>query len=140
MPLRALRMMKRPPIASALAALACVIFTGLAAAQSASQPGERDAVAQFYRGRTVSIYVGSPVGGGYDGYARLLARYFGRHIPGNPAVLVQNMPGAGSNKAAGFIYATAPRDGTAIGAIQPGAITAPLLSDQPVQQDPKKLI
>jgi tripartite-type tricarboxylate transporter receptor subunit TctC len=115
--------------------LACVTAQG-AAAQSTG----RDAVAQFYRGRTVNIYVGSPVGGGYDGYARLLARYFGKYIPGNPTILAQNMPGAGSNKAAGFIYAQAPRDGTAIGAIQPGAITAPLLSDQPVQQDPKKFI
>jgi tripartite-type tricarboxylate transporter receptor subunit TctC len=117
-------------------AAAFVLLLHAAAAGSA----ESDGVAQFYRGRTVTLYVGSPVGGGYDGYARLLARYFGKYIPGNPAVLVQNMPGAGSNKAAGFIYGPAPRDGTAIGAIQPGAITAPLLSDQPVQQDPRKFI
>jgi tripartite-type tricarboxylate transporter receptor subunit TctC len=109
-------------------------------AAAAARSAEGDAVAQFYRGRTISIYVGSPVGGGYDGYARLFARYFGKYIPGNPTVLVQNMPGAGSNKAAGFIYGPAPRDGTAIGAIQPGAIMAPLLSAQPVQQEPRKFI
>jgi tripartite-type tricarboxylate transporter receptor subunit TctC len=110
------------------------IWAGRAVAQG------DDAVAAFFRGKTVSLYVGSPVGGGYDGYARLLARHFGTHIPGAPAVVVQNMPGAGSNKAAGFIYSQAPRDGTAIGAIQPGAIQAQLLSDQSVQQDARKFI
>lgn len=134
-------MTRRFPYLRALVAAGSVVLPSLMLpAMAAAQGAERDAVAQFYRGRTVSIYVGSPVGGGYDGYARLLARYFGKHIPGNPTVLVQNMPGAGSNKAAGFIYGPAPRDGTAIGAIQPGAITAPLLSDQPVQQDPRKFI
>src|SRR5262249_14932240 len=58
----------------------------------------------------------------------------------NPQVVPQNMPGAGSNKAAAFIFNQAPKDGTAIGAIQPGAVLAPLLSDQPVQHDPKKFI
>ena len=80
------------------------------------------------------------VGGGYDAYARLVARHFGRHIPGNPAIVVQNMPGAGSNKAAAYLALQAPKDGTAIGAIQPGAILQPLLSDQPVPHDPSKFI
>jgi tripartite-type tricarboxylate transporter receptor subunit TctC len=60
----------------------------------------QDAVDVFYRGKTVTITVGSAVGGGYDSYARLLGRHIGRHIPGTPTVIVQNMPGAGSNKAA----------------------------------------
>jgi tripartite-type tricarboxylate transporter receptor subunit TctC len=111
-----------------------LLWAGAASAQSP------DAVASFYRGKTVSIYVGSPVGGGYDGYARLVARHLGKFIPGNPAVVPQNMPGAGSNKAAGFIYAQAPRDGTAIGALQPGALLAQLLTEQSVQQDARKLI
>jgi tripartite-type tricarboxylate transporter receptor subunit TctC len=99
----------------------------------------QDAVAQFYKGKQINIYVGSSAGGGYDTYARLLARRFGSYIPGNPTVVVQNMPGAGSNKAAAYIYSVAPRDGTAIGAIFSGAILQPLLGD-PVQHDPSKLV
>jgi tripartite-type tricarboxylate transporter receptor subunit TctC len=99
----------------------------------------QDAVAQFYKGKQINIYVGSSAGGGYDTYARLLARRFGSYIPGNPTVVAQNMPGAGSNKAAAYIYSVAPRDGTAIGAIFSGAILQPLLGD-PVQHDPSKLI
>ena len=114
----------------ALAAALC--FAGSAAAQ--------DPVEEFYRGKTVSITVGSAVGGGYDGYARLVARHLGKHIPGNPTVVVQNMPGAGSNKAAGFVALQAPKDGTAIGAIQPGAVLRSLLSDQPLPHDPSKFV
>ena len=99
----------------------------------------QDSVAQFYKGKQINLYVGSSAGGGYDTYARLLARRFGAAIPGNPAVVVQNMPGAGSNKAAGYIYSVAPRDGTAIGAIFSGAILQPLIGD-PVQHDPSKFI
>ena len=84
--------------------------------------------------------VGSSAGGGYDTYARLLARHFGDAMPGNPSVVVQNMSGAGSNRAAGFIYSVAPKDGTAIGAIFPGAVLQPLLSDAPVSHDPNKLV
>jgi len=111
-----------------------------AASAASAQTANRDAVEQFYRGKTINIYVGPAVGGGYDGYARLLARHLGKYIPGNPTIVAQNMPGAGSNKAAGFVYGQAPKDGTAIGAIQPGAVLAPLLSDQPVQHDSKKFI
>ncbi len=84
--------------------------------------------------------VGSSAGGGYDTYARLLARHFGDALPGRPSVVVQNMSGAGSNRAAGFIYSVAPKDGTAIGAIFPGAVLQPLLSDAPVSHDPSKLV
>ena len=104
------------------------------------RPRAQDAVEQFYRGKTVNIVVGSAVGGGFDGYARMLARHFGKYIPGNPTVVVQNMPGAGSNKAAGFVALQAPKDGTAIGAIQPGAVLQPLIYDQPVPHDPSKFI
>jgi tripartite-type tricarboxylate transporter receptor subunit TctC len=117
-----------------------LLLASPAAAQIGYRDADRDPVEQFYRGKTINIYVGSAVGGGYDGYARLLARHFGKYIPGNPIIVPQNMPGAGSNKAAGFVYGQAPRDGTAIGAIQPGAVLAPLLSDQPVQHDPKKFV
>src|SRR6188508_3335391 len=72
------------------------------------------AVAEFYKGRQVNLIVGYGSGGGYDVYGRLFARHLGRHIPGNPSVVVQNMPGAGSLRAVNFIANTAPRDGTAI--------------------------
>src|SRR3954454_20043906 len=97
-------------------------------------------VEQFYRGKTVNIVVGSAVGGGFDGYARMVARHFGKYIPGNPLVEVQNMPGAGSNKAASFVALQGPKDGTTIGAIQPGAVVQPLVSDQSVPHDPSKFI
>jgi len=70
--------------------------------------------AEFYKGRTVFITVGYSPGGGYDLYARLLAQHWGRHIPGNPTIVPQNMPGAGSLKAALYIFTAAPKDGTAV--------------------------
>jgi tripartite-type tricarboxylate transporter receptor subunit TctC len=73
-----------------------------------------DAVAEFYRGKQVNLIVGYGTGGGYDVYGRLMARHLGRHIPGHPNVVVQNMPGAGSLRAVNHLYNTAPKDGTAI--------------------------
>jgi hypothetical protein len=99
-----------------------------------------DGVEQFFRGKSINLYIGSSAGGGYDTYARVLARHFGKYIPGNPTIVPQNMPGAGSNKLSGFIYTVAPKDGTAIGAIFPGAVLAPLLADAPLQHDPSKLL
>jgi tripartite-type tricarboxylate transporter receptor subunit TctC len=73
-----------------------------------------DTVADFYKGRQLNLVVGYGPGGGYDVYARLVARHLGSHIPGNPAVVVQNMPGAGSLRAVNYLYNAAPRDGTVI--------------------------
>src|ERR1700731_2518193 len=87
----------------------------------------QDAIAQFYRGRTITVIVGSSAGGGYDIYARLLARHMPKHIPGNPGVMVTNMPGAGSNAAAAHVYNVAPKDGTIIGALQNSAVLDALL-------------
>jgi hypothetical protein len=70
---------------------------------------EAEPVADFYRDRTITMVIGYSAGGGYDLYARVLARHMGRHIPGHPRLLPQNMPGAGSLKAANFIYSLAPR-------------------------------
>jgi tripartite-type tricarboxylate transporter receptor subunit TctC len=100
----------------------------------------QDAVEQFFRGKTINIYVGSSAGGGYDTYGRLVARHLGKRIPGQPTIVVQNMPGAGSNKAASYLYSVAPKDGTAIGAIFPGAVLQPLLGDTTVQHEPSKFI
>ncbi len=115
-----------------LAACCVLIASGTAAAQ--------ETVEQFYRGKQIQLVVGSSAGGGYDTYARLLARYLGEYIPGQPTVVVQNMSGAGSNRAAGYIYSVAPKDGTAIGAIFPGAILQPLLGGAPVQHEPAKFL
>ena len=73
--------------------------------------------ANFYRGRTMTFYIGTGPGGGYDAYGRLVARHIGRFLPGTPAVVVQNMPGASSLVLTNFLYNKAPRDGTAIGVI-----------------------
>ena len=88
------------------------------------------AAADYYAGKTIEFIIGTPPGGGYDIYARLVARHLARYIPGKPAIVVKNMPGAGSAKAAQFIGMIAPKDGTSIGAIMPGAIMGPLLDDR----------
>jgi tripartite-type tricarboxylate transporter receptor subunit TctC len=119
--------------------LPCAVVFAAACLAASAAPAQ-DAVEAFYRGKTVTITVGSAVGGGFDAYARVVGRHLGRHIPGNPTVVVQNIPGAGSNKAASYIALQAPKDGTAIGALQAVAITQPLISDQTVPHDPSKFI
>jgi tripartite-type tricarboxylate transporter receptor subunit TctC len=117
--------------------LFALVIVSLFAATAANA---QDSVADFYRGKQVNIIVGSSAGGGYDTYARLIARHFGDHMPGNPEIVVQNMPGAGSGKAAGYIYSVAPKDGTAMAAVFPGVLLDPLIGDVQVQYDPKQLI
>ena len=85
--------------------------------------------ADYYAGKSIDFVVGTPPGG-YDIYARVVARHLGRHIPGQPTIVVKNMPGAGSAKAGQFISMMAPKDGTAIAAIMPGAIMGPLLDER----------
>src|ERR1700716_945355 len=97
--------------------------------------------AEFYKGKTVDLYIGYTVGGGYDVYARLLARHLGKYIPGNPVIVPSNMPGAGSNAAAAHIYAVAPKDGTVIGAVQTAAVLDPLFGDKArMKHDASKFI
>jgi len=83
--------------------------------------------ADFYAGKTLTFIIGTGPGGGYDIYGRVAAKHLGKYIPGNPHVLVQNMEGASTVRAAGFIYKIAPKDGTSIAAISPGAVVGPLL-------------
>ena len=85
---------------------------------------------EFYKGKTVTVVVGFSPGGGYDQYARTVARYLGPHIPGAPTVIVQNMPGAGSLTAVRYLNATAPKDGTVITAFNPGVITESVLEPE----------
>ncbi len=100
-------------------AAACVGLTAWGMATAAR-------AADFYSGKTVAIDVGFPPGGGYDNYARFLARDWGNFIPGRPTFVVKNLPGAGSLKAANFIYNTAPKDGTEMAAVSQGVIFEPL--------------
>jgi tripartite-type tricarboxylate transporter receptor subunit TctC len=83
--------------------------------------------ADFYAGKAIQLLIGFSAGGGYDAYGRLLARHMGRHIPGNPRLIAQNMPGAGSLKAVNYLFNVAPRDGTAFAGFAPGVVVEPLL-------------
>jgi len=99
----------------------------------------QDSVEEFYRGKQITLIVGYGPGGGYDITARLVARYLGKYIPGNPTVVVQNMPGAGSMRAANTLYVNAPKDGTTIGLIARDMPLMGLLGSNPnVQFDPRK--
>ena len=89
--------------------------------------GQAQSVAEFYKGKTVEVYIGYSVGGAYDVYARLLARHMGKHIPGNPTLVPKNMEGAGSLRLANWLYTVAPKDGTAFGTIGRGVPFDPLL-------------
>ncbi len=103
--------------------------------------GHTASAADYYAGKTVELIVGGGAGGGYDIYARAVARHLGRHIPGEPAIVVKNMPGAGSAKAAQYITNIAPKDGTSIAGIMPGAIMSPLLDDRTTPLfDPTKVV
>src|ERR1700726_224803 len=96
-----------------------VVFTvGWSVASSFAPPAARsDEVSDFYAGKNVQLVIGYATGGGYDDYARMLGRHIGRHIPGNPTIVPQNMPGAGSIRAANYLYNVAPKDGTMIGMV-----------------------
>jgi tripartite-type tricarboxylate transporter receptor subunit TctC len=99
-----------------------------------------DDVAGFYRGRQLRIVVGTAAGGGYDLFARAVARHIGAHIPGNPAVIVQNLPAAGGMVMTNQLYGSAPRDGSVIGAPINGIPTAPLLAPAGAHFDATRLI
>jgi tripartite-type tricarboxylate transporter receptor subunit TctC len=97
--------------------------------------------AEFWRGKTVTIIAPTGPGGGYDAYTRMVARHIGKHIPGQPTIVVQNMPGAGGMVAANHIYNVAPRDGTVFALFDRSIPTAPLLygEESKARFDPLKL-
>src|SRR5687768_3633244 len=101
-----------------LCGIAALVLMAFGAAGAGAQ--------DFYKGKEITIYTGSPPGGPYDAYARLLARHMVRHVPGNPAIIVQSMPGASSRRMMGFMQNIAPKDGTVIAAPQRGAVFDPL--------------
>jgi tripartite-type tricarboxylate transporter receptor subunit TctC len=112
-----------------------ILFSALLAFIPSAQAQEEP----FFRDKTLRIIVGSAPGGGYDAYARLVGDHMRRHIPGNPQIVVQNMPGAGSLVATNHIANVAPKDGTVIGAINAGMTTHPLLRPDQAKFDPRKM-
>ena len=107
------------------------VSLGLLCGLLVARPSNAQTVADFYAGRTINVYIGFSPGGAYDIYARELARFMGRHLPGHPTLVAQSMAGAGGLRAANFLYSVAPRDGTAIGMFSRGLVTAPLLTGAP---------
>jgi tripartite-type tricarboxylate transporter receptor subunit TctC len=112
-------------------ALVAALSASIASAQGADD---------FYKGKTVELYIGYSVGGGYDLYARVLARHLGKHIPGNPTILPKNMEGGGSLRLANWMYRVAPKDGTVIATIGRGTGFDPLLGQQGAQFDATKFV
>ncbi len=98
-----------------------------------------DPIADFYRGKNVTMVVSSSPGGGYDVLSRTIARHLPKHIPGNPTVVVRNMPGAGGIVTGNYLYATAARDGSVIGGVQNNVPYEPLFGTPQAKYDPNKL-
>jgi len=107
--------------------LSASLVLALALATTIRAPASAQTVADFYAGKTIQVLIGFSPGGGYDLYGRVIARHMGRHIPGNPKLVPQNMPGAGSLKAVNYLYGVAPKDGTALAHFAPGVLFEPLL-------------
>jgi tripartite-type tricarboxylate transporter receptor subunit TctC len=99
-----------------------------------------DPVASFYRGKAVSIIVGTPPGGGFDLYGRLLARHWGRSIPGEPALILRNMPGGGGITQVNYMMQRAARDGTQISIVNPVMTTAPFLTPSAAKWDSREFV
>ena len=111
---------------------------GLFAAQATKSAFDEKAVANFYQGKTVRVVVGFSAGGGYDQYSRVIARHLSKYIPGNPSVIVDNMPGVGSIIAANHIFNAAPKDGTILGNISGPIVLEQLFASPSVQFDMAK--
>src|SRR3954452_967777 len=109
------------------------LFTVLQAFSAAAQ-----APADFYRGKTIELYINVSVGGGYDLYARMVARHLGKHLPGNPTILPKNMEGGGGMRLAKWLYKVGPKDGTAFGAVARAMAFEPLLGNKGAQYDGRR--
>lgn len=116
-----------------------LLFTGIAAAVALSAgTASADAVADFYKGKTITFIIGTAPGGTYDAWARLLANYWGNHIPGKPGFVAKNVPGAGGIKASNFIFNIAPKDGTVVATFSRNVPTRAILNHPAVKFDPVK--
>src|SRR5208283_79051 len=121
-------------LSRAMRSLTPVAFLALLCAAQA----QAQSVESLYRGRSINLVIGYSVGGGYDIHGRVLARHLGRHIPGNPGIIVQNMPGGGSLRAANYLYNAAPKDGSTIGIFSRGMAMEPLIGASNTQYDARK--
>jgi tripartite-type tricarboxylate transporter receptor subunit TctC len=101
-------------------------------------PAQGQSTEEFYRGKQIRLIVGNPPGGDYDLGGRLLAKYLGAHIPGNPSVVVQNMPGASTIAATNYLYNKAPRDGTVFGSFSRNIPTQAVLGQKNLEADPRR--
>ncbi len=106
---------------------------------AAASPVHADSVEDFYKGRTITVLIGYSPGGSYDAAGRVLARYMGRYIPGNPSLLPQNMPGAGTLNLVNYLYNVSPKDGTAFGIFARGMAMEPLIGGANAKFDATKL-
>ena len=113
------------------------LTTALLAATSTTAFAQTD-VAEFYRGKTVRLVIGYGAGGGYDVYAKMLARFLGEHIPGKPTVIAQNMPGAGSRNAANWLFKVAPKDGTVLAVLSQATPADQALGQPGIQFDARQ--
>jgi tripartite-type tricarboxylate transporter receptor subunit TctC len=114
------------------------LCSGLCAFAALGNQARADAVADFYHGKTITIIVGYSAGGGYDLYARAISRHMGKHLPGSPNFIVQNITGAGSLNAANNIYNVAPKDGTVFGTFARGLFIEPLIGTAKVKFEAAK--
>jgi tripartite-type tricarboxylate transporter receptor subunit TctC len=130
--------MTRPRPAFAACAAAAIAAPVLLVASVLALVDPAAAADAYFKDKQIRLIVGSAPGGGYDAYGRLLAQYMRGHIPGNPTIVVQNMPGAGSLVAANYIYNVAPKDGTVFGAVNAMLATDPLLYPERVKFDPRQ--
>src|SRR3979411_1278073 len=115
-----------------------LLALGIVAGACLSQ-AKADVVAEFYKGRTVTVVVSSNAAGGYDTFARASARYMGKPLPGNPALIVRNMPGAGGMTATNFLYNNADKDGSVIGLVQNNTPFEPLFGTKEARYDPVRV-
>ena len=113
-------------------------LVGAALTIALASPAPAQSVEEFYKGKTINLVIGYSVGGGYDLYGRLLTRHIGKHIPGRPNIVPQNLTGAGSLRAAQFIYSVAPKDGTTFGTFGRTIAATPLLTPAGAQFDGTK--
>lgn len=104
-----------------------------------AQAAEPDAVEAFYKAHPVTLIVGSSPGGGYDAYTRLLSRHIGRHIPGNPSIVVQNMPGASGVRSINYVYNIAPRDGSVFSIGTRSTLVEPIFGSEQTKIDARRL-
>jgi tripartite-type tricarboxylate transporter receptor subunit TctC len=116
------------------------LAAAVAALSLAPAPGKAQSVEEFYKGKNLDLVIGYTPGGGYDTYARLIARHLGNHLPGKPTVVPKNMPGAGSRAAAQYVYNVAPKDGTVLATVDQSMAVQQAMGDPAIKFDTNKFI